>query len=51
MITVVVTEHAVASLHVAKEEEIYLPVLDRTLTPRDAYLLSDRMEAAAERHR
>jgi iron-sulfur cluster repair protein YtfE (RIC family) len=43
--------HAIVSLHFAKEEEIYLSVLDRTLTPRDAELLFERMEASAERHR
>jgi iron-sulfur cluster repair protein YtfE (RIC family) len=43
--------HAIVSLHFAKEEEIYLAVLDRSLTPRDAQLLFDRMEQATERHR
>ena len=43
--------HAIVSLHFAKEEEIYLSVLDRALTPRDAQLLFDRMEEATERHR
>ena len=33
--------HAIVSLHFAKEEEIYVSVLDRTLTPRDAQLLFD----------
>ena len=42
--------HAIVSLHFAKEEEIYLPILDRTLTPRDAELLFDRMEAATLQH-
>lgn len=43
--------HAIVSLHFAKEEEIYLPILDRALTPDDAHLLFERMEAAAQRHR
>jgi len=43
--------HAIVSLHFAKEEEVYLPILDRVLTPRDAELLFERMEAAAERNR
>ena len=42
--------HAIVSLHFAKEEEIYLPILDRTLTPRDAQLLFDRMETASLQH-
>jgi iron-sulfur cluster repair protein YtfE (RIC family) len=43
--------HAIIALHFAKEEEVYLPILDRTLTPDDAELLFGRMEAAADRHR
>lgn len=43
--------HAIVSLHFAKEEELYLPILDRTLTPDDAELLFERMAAAEARHR
>lgn len=43
--------HAIVALHFAKEEEIYLPVLDATLTAEDSQLLFDRLEAAADRHR
>lgn len=39
--------HAVVSLHFAKEEEIYLEVLDRNLTPDAAAELFERMEAVA----
>lgn len=39
--------HAVVSLHFAKEEEIYLEVLDRSLTPDAAEALFERMEAVA----
>lgn len=43
--------HAIVSLHFAKEEEIYLPILDRALTPDAARELFGQMEAAAQRHR
>jgi iron-sulfur cluster repair protein YtfE (RIC family) len=43
--------HAIVSLHFAKEEEVYLPILDRTLTPDDAELLFERMEAAERSQR
>jgi iron-sulfur cluster repair protein YtfE (RIC family) len=43
--------HAIVSLHFAKEEELYLPILDRSLTPEDAELLFERMEAAERRDR
>lgn len=39
--------HAVVSLHFAKEEEIYLEVLDRSLTPDAAEALFARMEVVA----
>jgi iron-sulfur cluster repair protein YtfE (RIC family) len=39
--------HAVIELHVAKEEELYVPVLDRTLTDDDAVALLGRMHAVA----
>lgn len=39
--------HAVVALHFAKEEEVYLPLLDRELTERQAQELFERMERAA----
>lgn len=36
--------HAVVSLHFAKEEEVYLPLLDRELTLAEAQTLFERME-------
>lgn len=38
--------HAVVSLHFAKEEEVYLPLLDRELTAAEAQALFERMEDA-----
>jgi iron-sulfur cluster repair protein YtfE (RIC family) len=43
--------HAILVLHFAKEEEIYLPILDRSLSPEDAAQLFERMEATARSHR
>ena len=43
--------HAVVALHFAKEEELYLPILDQALTVEDGERLMARMEEAAERHR
>lgn len=43
--------HAIIVLHFAKEEELYLPILDRNLSPEDAAQLFERMEGAAIRHR
>lgn len=43
--------YAVVALHFAKEEEVYLPLLDRELGPDEARELFDRMErVGAERH-
>jgi iron-sulfur cluster repair protein YtfE (RIC family) len=39
--------HAVIGLHVAKEEELYVPVLDGALTPDEAGALLARMHRAA----
>ncbi len=36
--------YAVVSLHFAKEEEVYLPLLDRELTAAEAQALFERME-------
>lgn len=43
--------HAIVALHFAKEEEIYLPILDRCLTPESAAELFERMHHAAREHR
>lgn len=39
--------HAVVRLHFAKEEEVYLPLLERELTPAEVADLVERMERAA----
>jgi hemerythrin-like domain-containing protein len=39
--------YAVVSLHFAKEEEVYLPLLDDALTTEDATRMFTQMEAAA----
>jgi iron-sulfur cluster repair protein YtfE (RIC family) len=39
--------HALVSLHFAKEEEVYLPLLDRELTAAEAETLFERMEQVA----
>lgn len=39
--------HAVVSLHFAKEEEIYLEVLDKSLTPDAAAAMFEQMEKVA----
>lgn len=41
--------HALVNVHFAKEEEIYLPLLDTRLTPEEARTLFFDMEAAADR--
>jgi len=41
--------HAMVSTHFAKEEEIYLPLLDEHLTPEEASRLFASMEQAAGR--
>lgn len=38
--------YTLVRVHFAKEEEIYLPLLDRHLTPGEAAELSERLEAA-----
>jgi len=35
------------SVHFAKEEEVYLPILDQWLTPESAREMFEAMEAAA----
>jgi iron-sulfur cluster repair protein YtfE (RIC family) len=42
--------HAIVALHFAKEEEIYLPILDRGLSPEEATSLFERMHKSAEAH-
>lgn len=39
--------YAVVQLHFAKEEEVYLPLLDAGLGPEEAQVLFERMEATA----
>lgn len=43
--------HAIVALHFAKEEEIYVPLLNAGLTVHDAEELFGQMESAAERYR
>ena len=40
--------HAIVSLHFAKEEEIYLPLLDRAYTSSEFAALYERMAEAAQ---
>lgn len=39
--------YALLKVHFAKEEEVYLPILDRWLTPESARQMFESMEAAA----
>jgi iron-sulfur cluster repair protein YtfE (RIC family) len=39
--------YALVSVHFAKEEEVYLPILDERLTPESAQEMFEAMEAAA----
>lgn len=39
--------YALVKVHFAKEEEVYLPILDQRLTPEAAQEMFERMEAAA----
>lgn len=41
--------HALVSLHFAKEEEVYLPILDQKLSVEDARELFENLEAAAHK--
>ena len=41
--------YALLKLHFAKEEEVYLPILDEYLTPESAREMFESMEAAAAR--
>ncbi|MFE9094207.1 hemerythrin domain-containing protein [Streptomyces sp. NPDC007264] len=43
--------HAIVALHFAKEEEVYLPLLDRELPPERAREMFQRMEAAEKQAR
>ena len=43
--------HAIVVLHFAKEEEIYLPILDKGLSPEDARRLFERVEEVTRLHR
>ena len=40
--------YALVKVHFAKEEEIYLPLLDARLTPEDAHRMFEEMEMAAQ---
>ncbi len=41
--------YALLKLHFAKEEEVYLPILDRHLTPQAAREMFEKMEQAAQK--
>ena len=41
--------YALVKLHFAKEEEVYLPILDRRLSPESAHEMFEKMEAAAHK--
>ncbi len=43
--------YALLKLHFAKEEEVYLPILDRYLTPETAQTMFEKMEDAAAKAR
>lgn len=43
--------HAVVALHFAKEEEIYVPLLEERLSVEDAHSLLQQMERHAQQHR
>lgn len=43
--------HTLVGLHFAKEEEIYLPLLDAAFSVQEGHALIEEMEAAAGRHR
>jgi iron-sulfur cluster repair protein YtfE (RIC family) len=40
--------YALVNVHFAKEEEVYLPLLDAKLTAEEAHEMSEKMEAAAK---
>lgn len=40
--------YALLKVHFAKEEEVYLPILDQRLTPESSHELFEEMEAAAQ---
>ncbi len=40
--------YALVKLHFAKEEEVYLPLLDAKLTAKEAHEMFEKMEAAAQ---
>jgi hypothetical protein len=39
--------YGLVKVHFAKEEEVYLPILDQQLTPESAQEMFEAMEAAA----
>ena len=41
--------YALLKVHFAKEEEVYLPILDRSLTPESAQEMFEAMETAAHK--
>ena len=43
--------YGLVKVHFAKEEEVYLPILDQRLTPDAAQEMFERMEAAAQQAR
>ena len=43
--------HGIVTLHFAKEEEIYVPLLDGALSAAEAEAMLEEMERAADRHR
>ena len=40
--------YALVAVHFAKEEEVYLPLLDRRLTPNEALTMFEKMDQAAQ---
>jgi iron-sulfur cluster repair protein YtfE (RIC family) len=41
--------YALVKVHFAKEEEVYLPILDQRLSPESAHEMFEKMEAAANK--
>lgn len=41
--------YALVKVHFAKEEEVYLPILDQRLSPESAHEMFEKMEAAAHK--
>lgn len=43
--------HALVTVHLMKEEEVYLPILDECLSPEQGARLAEEMDTVEQRHR